>query len=125
MVVLSAIAWPLFRTEMQGDFSARPSWEVPTVLVGFAVFGAISMAVLRPDKDWSSLSWHDNPFDMSQPLQSLHLSGWCFMAGSATLLVLGVFRSPSDWAWVLPASLGVGFLAAVRVVSFAFGRRGT
>ncbi len=70
-------------------------------------------------------NWRDNPLDISRPLEGFHLSAWSFLAGAVALLVFGLFQKPTDWAWVLPASLGVGLLIGVRLVAIPEHRRGT
>ena len=124
-LVLSAPLWLIFRAEMPGDFSVPPSWYFPLFLVGFSLFSVIFISVIRSDKEWVAPSWYDNPFDRSRPLQAFHLASWSFLVGSLFLLVVGLFREQPDWAWVLPACMGIGMLAGVRYVSIPKRGHGT
>jgi hypothetical protein len=125
LIALSAPVWLLIRNSMQGAFSAPPSWYFPFVLVGFSAFGVVFLSVFRSDKDWVAPTWRGNPFDGSRPLEGFHLSGWSFLAGAFALLLIGLLRDPTDWAWVLPGCIGLGLLSGVRLVSIPEHRHGT
>ena len=125
LVAISALMWSVFGSETQGYFSGPPDWIVLAVLVGFPLLFVIAMFVLRSDKSWSAPSWRENPFDLSRPLEVMHLCGWCFVAGAAAMFATAVLRSPLEWDWLLPASMGAGVLAGVRVVSAPLMRSGT
>ena len=124
-VLLSAPAWLAIRAQMQDDFSKPPTWYFPLVLVGFSAFAVIFLSILRSDKEWVAPSWRSSPLDLGRPLERFHLSAWSFLAGAIALLVMGFFREPTDWAWVLPASVGIGMLTGVRLVSIPEHRHGT
>jgi len=124
-VALSAPAWLMARATMQDDFSAPPSWYFPLILVGFSLIGVIFLSVLRSDKEWAPPSWRANPLDVSRPLQGFHLAAWSLIVGSLALVAAGLFREQADWAWVLPACVGIGMLAGVRLVSIPKHRNGT
>lgn len=109
---------------MQDDFSSPPSWYFPLAIAGFAAFGVVFLSVLRSDQEWTTPSWRHNPLDTSRPLEGFHLAAWSFLAGALALLMAAALREPTDWAWVLPACIGIGFLAGVRLVSIPEHRHG-
>ena len=125
LVALSAPSWLMIRATIEDDFSVPPSWYFPLFLAGFSLFGVVFLSVLRSDKEWGAPNWHDNPLDMTRPLQGLHLSAWSFIAGAFALLLFGLLQAPIDWAWVLPGCIGIGLLAGVRLVSIPEHRHGT
>jgi len=125
LVVLSAPAWLAIRAAMQDDFSTPPSWHFPIILIGFSGFFVLFLSVLRADMEWVAPSWHHSPLDNHRPLEGLHLSACSFLAGALALLVVGILREPTDWAWVLPASVGLGLLVGVRLASIPEARNGT
>lgn len=117
MIVLQAPLWLIVRASMQDDFPSPPAWHVPLALIGFSLFGVIGWSTLDSAKDWSAPSLRANPFDNHQPLQGLHAGAWGFLAGAVALFLVGLFKTPVDWAWVLPGCIGAGILAGVRVAA--------
>ena len=117
LVALAVPLWVVVRSRMPDDFSGPPAWYFPLILAAFAVFSVMFVCVLRPDLDWSRPVWSANPFLLRQPLQGLHLSGWSFVVGAAGLLVQNVSSQASDWSWVLPGSIGLGWLVGIELVS--------
>ena len=83
------------------------------------------LSVFRSDKRWIAPSWCNSPLDLGKPLEGLHLSAWSFLAGAFALLTSGLYREQADFAWVLPACIGIGFLIGIRVVSIPEHRHGT
>jgi len=117
LVALSVPVWLFIRAAMSDDFSRPPPWHFPFIIGGFTLFGVVALYVLRSDMDWHRPSWTANPFTSSAPLEGVHLSGWSFVVGALGLLAANLFIQPVDWAWVFPGSIGIGFLAGVRVVA--------
>jgi len=102
---------------MPDDFSQPPPWYFPFIIVGFTMFGVMAWHMLRSEMDWHRPSWTANPFNWGAPLEGVHLSGWSFVVGALGLLAANLFAQSTDWAWVLPGSIGVGFLVGARVVA--------
>ncbi len=110
---------------MQEDFPTPPRWHFLLILIGFSAVSVLVLSVLRSDKDWVSPSWSESPLDAGRPLDGLHLAAWSFLAGAFALIVTGMLRGPTDWAWVLPGCIGLGLLVGIRLVSIPEHRRGT
>lgn len=122
LIALYAPLWLVVRAMMEDDFSSPPAWHVPLVLLGIPMCVVIVWSTLDDGKDWSAPSWHATPFDSHRPLQGLHAGAWGFIAGAVALLIAGLFKTPVDWAWVLPGCIGAGILAGMRVVAIPFHR---
>lgn len=123
-VLLSMPAWLVIRAQMQDGFSRPPSWYFPLLITGFGAFAVVLPSVLRSDKEWVAPSWRNSLLSTGRPLEGFHLCAWSFLAGAFALLVVGLFREPTDWAWVLPGCIGIGILAGIRLVSVPEHRLG-
>ncbi|WP_111266037.1 hypothetical protein [Marilutibacter maris] len=117
LVAFSVPAWLVIRAAMPDDFSQAPQWHFPFIVVGFTAFGVVAWRMFHSDMEWKRPRWSASPFNWSTPLEGIHLSGWSFIAGGLGLLVANLFAQAADWAWVLPGSVGLGFLVGAHVVA--------
>jgi hypothetical protein len=135
--------WFVLRLAIIGFFASggisfpHPPDRIPWLIVPFAFFAAflglfvqawIAIARRSTRYVWRWPSWYanpfTNPFTKTQPLQFLHMGGFCFMALGVVALIFG------SWDWyhgaplpLFPFSAGLGVWVFVRAVCLVFRKR--
>jgi hypothetical protein len=110
-----------FVRSLPGDFS-HPSWPFFGEMIGIVALGVVFVLGLQKINPMSTASWRlprwsDNPFSLRQPLPNFHFSAWLFIALGLGSVVVGLVKSPHNWAWEIPLGIGVGAWIGVRIMS--------
>jgi hypothetical protein len=64
---------------------------------------------------WTKPSWYENPFDLHQPVQFLHLAGFVMMALGISRFVVGAWPTPGAMFLALGGGLWVGTWLSVLI----------
>ena len=118
-LVLSLFAAPSFLS-MEGEFS-HPAFLFFFEIAGFCLLGVcfvVSIQKINPllsSAEWIAPSWSRNPFSLREPLQLFDFAASNLVAVGIACLLIGMIRSPQNWAWELPLAAGVGSWIGVRL----------
>jgi hypothetical protein len=116
-----------FLRALASDDFSRPSltflFEI-SAIVAIALFVLLGIQAARrreiTESKWLRPSWLENPFRYDQPILLFDAGSYYFLALALGCAFLGLSKTPTNWAWELPLSIGCGLWVGVRLVLIAF-----
>jgi hypothetical protein len=116
-----------FLKTLPGDFS-KPAWPFFFEMIGIvavAVFGVTFFQLPKQTSDvrWVKPSWFSNPFRLRQAVAVFDIAAYYFLVLGLGCLTIGLSQTPTNWAWQLPLSIGLGAFLGVHAVLMVFKSR--
>ena len=105
---------------------AAEPWSFALEITAIVVIGLvvlIGIQASRGKRRWLEPSWFQNPFIYNQPLFVFDAGSYYILAVAVGGAVLGMSRTPRNWAWELFLSMGAGLWIGTRLCVIAFRGR--
>ena len=106
-----------------------PESELPHPFLIFAIMPILILPVIGIQKlnpmsspIWEKGSWLANPFNLKQPLQFFHMSGYFFVASGIGLLAASVYHEGSTKLAIVLIAIGLGVLLGIKLCERLFVR---
>jgi len=129
MLLAVACAAPLFYKQMYSEFDNDSfSWVFVVVLLGFVIGSVLLVLMLQyknpaSEEKWLRPGWYTNPFAPRQPVQTFHTAGWVFVALGISVAAYTLVIGSGNLLFVLPLTIGVGLIVAVKLSVSLFRTR--
>ena len=118
LVIVGLLQSGLILQSLGGDDFSRPSWSFPlemTVIIAIGLVFVIGLQARSGHKQWRRPSWYQNPLRFRQPVLLFDASSYYVLASAVGCAVLGLSRTPRNWAWELLLSVGAGLWIGTRL----------